>query len=356
MTADGLVGDLLAPDRGGREPASQSVSAILSLCDRLLGEIGRRSHFFAWLRPPGSGAEDWLTVDSYFPGNRLVVIWRVQDAPHDDLYAELVPAHGLRLLKLTPDDVVDDYAGARLALERLIAELPRREPPTEPPAFEGAVARVVASLAQARAAAAPVPARDPAHRPRTGAAAAPVQARAPTHRPRGGGSQAAAAERGARFVAAHRAQTPRRALPVPPTADRPRMTTRPRPRASPSRNHGGEVQTLGIVVGLVLAAVLGAELYLGVADVGLKGGHVLLAFGIALDACSRALGPIAAARAGRQDWAWWCVAGGFPVVAAFALFQRAGPVTIDPAPLAGLVSVLAGVVVVIAILRAALGL
>jgi hypothetical protein len=81
---------------------------------------------------------------------------------------------------------------------------------------------------------------------------------------------------------------------------------------------------------------------------------VLLAFGLALDACSRGLGTIAAGRDGSSEWAWWCALGGSPVVAWFALFQQRGPVRTEPAPLAGLIAILALVVLAVALLAAAL--
>src|SRR5437763_11804545 len=99
------------------------VPAILAICDRLVDEIGRRSHLFAWLRPPGPGAEDWLLVDAYYPGNRLVVICREEPTEHDYLYDKLVPEHGLRLLRVSPADLGADRSSVELALRRLIGEL-----------------------------------------------------------------------------------------------------------------------------------------------------------------------------------------------------------------------------------------
>jgi hypothetical protein len=113
---------------------------------------------------------------------------------------------------------------------------------------------------------------------------------------------------------------------------------------------------VGIVVGLVLVAVLFVEVLVGVAGFAIAGGHVLLAFGIALDAGARALGTVAAGRAGSPDWTWGCAVGGAPVVAAFALYQRSGPVTIEPAPLAGLISLLSLFFLGAALLGAAIGI
>jgi hypothetical protein len=112
---------------------------------------------------------------------------------------------------------------------------------------------------------------------------------------------------------------------------------------------------IGVGLGLTVLAVLVVEVYLGVEVAGLEDGQVVLAFGLALDACSRALGTIAAARAGQEAWAWGCAIGGSPGVAAFALFQRSGPVSIEPAPLAGVIGLLAGLLVAVGIAASALG-
>src|ERR1700686_1345654 len=69
-------------------PGSPALPAILALCDRVVGEIGRRSHLFSWLRAPGSGPEEWLAVDAYYPGHRLVVVCREDRSASDYLYAE----------------------------------------------------------------------------------------------------------------------------------------------------------------------------------------------------------------------------------------------------------------------------
>ena len=105
-----------------------------------------------------------------------------------------------------------------------------------------------------------------------------------------------------------------------------------------------------MLVGVALAAVLAFELYVGVGKLALGGGHVVLAFGLALDGAARALGTVAAERAGETGWAWACVLGGSPAVAGFAVFGRDGPVATEPAPLAGIISVLAMLLIVGAIL------
>jgi hypothetical protein len=356
MTAERLAGDSAGAPAGG-SAAPLGVPAVIGICDGLLGEVSRRQHRFAWLRPPGSGTEDWLVVDAYYPGNRLVIICRDDDEPagHDQLCAELVPAHGLRLLQLAPADLGPDRAQAELVLKSLLAELgPAPARPTGPEldlegvARESAIARVTASFAQATAP--PVPQRRPV-----------------------GQAQAAAVERATRLAAARQdrsGRAPRVPAPVRPPVNRrappprpsvaapvrPRATAPVRPRTTPDPAPRRDAQTVGLVVGVALAAALCAEVYFGVGRLALNGGHWLLAFGIALDACSRAVGTIAAGRAGQSDWAWGCVIVGSPAVALFALFQADGPVAIDPAPFAGLLSVLAILVIAIAAIAPALGI
>lgn len=242
------------------------VAEILDLTDRILAERGRRSHLFAWLRRPGGGPADWLAVDAYYPGSRLVVVCQDPASPHRELFAELIPAHGLRLLELNPDELTGGREATRRTLERRIEDLgpPRGRPIAAPPS----------------------------------AVSAPPQP-----------------------------HVPRRAA---------------------------ERQLAGVLAGFALAAVLVAEVYAGVARAGFDSGNVLLAFGLALDACSRGLGTIAAGREGSSEWAWWCLLGGSPVVAWFALFQDQGPVRTEPAPLAGVMGMLALLVLAVALLAAAL--
>jgi hypothetical protein len=91
----------------------------------------------------------------------------------------------------------------------------------------------------------------------------------------------------------------------------------------------------------VLGAAIVVELYLGVARLGMDGGRWGLALGLAIDACARVLGTVAARRAGASKAAWICAIAGSPGVALFTLFAPDGPATVDPAPLAGMLSVLA---------------
>ncbi len=127
-------------------------------------------------------------------------------------------------------------------------------------------------------------------------------------------------------------------------------------RAAPEPRYSDRFVAAGLMVGVVLIALLGAEMYIAISQVALGAGHVALAFAIVLDACARVLGTIGAQRAGQPGWVWPCVIGGSPVVSAFALFQRSGPVSAEPAPLAGLVSLVALGVAAIALLTTALGL
>ena len=227
--------------------AELEVSEVLDLCDRVLGEPGRRRHLFAWLRAPGAGPEEWLPVDAYYPSHRLVVIWREQPSTQDGVYEEEVPAHGLRLLELSPAALDGDPAAG---LRRMIAEL-------------GA---------------------------------------APT--PRAAGPQLA-----------------------------PKASERP--------------LDYGFGLGLALALALFIELYLGVARGALDHSHFVLAFALAIDACARTSGVVAARRARAPDWAWGCLLIGSPLVVAFWRSEQA---TAEPAPLAGQLAVVALLALVVAVL------
>jgi hypothetical protein len=324
------------------------VSAILVTCDRLLGEIGRRDHMFGWLRTPSADGTQWLAVDAYYPSNRLVVLCGQPEGEAAQLCSELIPAHGLRLLRIEPHDLPDDPAARRAALERTIAELgPAERSSGQLPTRERPIARAVSLM--------PQPAAQPVVRRRVGE------------------SRAAATARGARFVASRqgpgeprrpaepesvthpRSKTPFPAGGVPaparavgygPLVRRPPATQVSRQRAKrPVRaRQVAQPQPLpapGLLVGLALIVILCLEMFLGVADLALSAGHVLLAFGIALDACSRALGTIAAQRVRRANWVWACAILGSPAVLAFALYGSEEEVAAEPAPLAGLLSLLA---------------
>lgn len=158
---------------------------LLDLCDQALGEVSRRDHLFGWLRAPG--ADGWLPVDAYYPGNRLVVLCRERPSAGDELIDERVPDHGLRLLRLAPGELRGDPEDLQTALRRRLDALgpPPPRPRSVPvDAGPGAVARTVAALAQ----------REPAPRP-----GRPLP-RPPVAPPR------EAITRGAEFVAARRVE------------------------------------------------------------------------------------------------------------------------------------------------------
>jgi hypothetical protein len=315
------------------------VPAVLSVCDGLLGEIGRRDHLFSWLRAPDSEHGQWLPVTAYYPGKRLVLACDLESSPHKLIYEELIPAHGLRLLPVTVDELPPDRDLARALLEVRIAALgpdptpPREMEPREPVERARPVATAVASLVR------PSP-----------APAAPPQPPQPPQPP--ASSQAAAMQRAARLLAARRAEA----------GDTWSAASDPQPKSArrTRRDWGGSqaavLQPPSILLGLVLAAVVCLEMYVAVAGIALSDGQLLLAIAFALDACARALGAIAAGKVDRHDWAWGCVIVGSPVVAGFALFQRTGPVMTEPAPLAGLVSLAAMGLVAVALLAWIVGI
>jgi hypothetical protein len=294
MTTDELGLELTGPSA-----APLRAEEVLNVCDRILGEPARRRHLFAWLRPPGAAADEWLPVDGYYPGNKLVVVWHPTPGANDRVYSELVPAHGFRLLELTPEAVgARDQAEARLrARIEALGATPRP-----------------ARQSQARPArpAQPRPARDsqPRRAQESQARESAVTGAASGFAPAAPGPAEEAAPLGAGF---------------------------------------------GAVLGVVLTAVLVAEVYLGVAVVGFGHGHPVLAFAFALDACARALGTVGAGHAGSREWAWLCALGGSPLVATFASHQRQREITIDPTPLAGVMSLLAMALAAIAGLVALAG-
>lgn len=271
MTTEGLgtelrmTGETVAP------------AEAFDLCDRIVGEPSRRHHLFGWLRAPDAPREEWLPVDAYYPGHRLVIVWRPAPGPSDDLYRELVPAHGLRLLELTPAKIAGDRQEAERRLRALL---------------EAAGATAIAS-------------------PR------------PRRRVQGdSGRQSAAA-----------------------SAAWPKPEKRTRHAAPPA-----EIPAwIGAIAGAALVAVVMAELYAGVAVEGFDAGRPVLALGLALDACARALGTLAASRERTPGWPWACALGGSPLVASF-VFGREQPETVEPAPLAGVLALLAMALVAVALI------
>jgi hypothetical protein len=350
MITDGQIGDLPLADRTreaapGSSGATLRAGQIVDIVDHLLGELGRREHRFAWLRDPSGAADDWIAVDAYYPASQLILRCCQDEDPLEDLLEELVPRHGLRLLHVATSDIGADRRAAVGVLARTIESLgpaPQRavEPPIprylSRPAHDGTVSRAFSGLAQ------------------------------PEHAvPRVGLSQAAAAQRAARLVAARQAagtplprvQAPPRERPLPrvqprPPRARPELSTPPPlgyGRAVPEAAPRAGGSTIDLPVGLVMGLAVLIEVYVGVAVVGFDGGKVLLAIGFAFDACSRALGTVAAERDGEHVWSWACALLGCLFVAAFTLWQERGPVETEPAPLAGLVSLVAMIVLALAL-------
>jgi hypothetical protein len=349
MTTDGLLGE-----RPLASAPPLPVSQILDLCDRIVGEIGRRAHMFGWLRAPD--AEQWLTVDAYYPHSRLVVVCSDEPGDADDLYAERVPAHGMRLLSIAPSELGSEPDRARAVLEHRIAALgpvPPRPSEVRIDPNVGIVSRAVASLA--------APAPGP-----PSASVGPARATRPERPPhRVGRTQAEAVGRAARFVAsskpweltpavAQREAAGARVASARASALLARLPEARDERVGAERSAGQ--QALGIALGVVLLAVLVAEVYFGVGRFAVGGGHVLLALALALDACARVLGTVAASRADDEGAAWWCALGGSPFVVGFALLAPAGPVRVEPAPLAGFVALAAGVFAALWLVGAALGM
>lgn len=114
----------------GRETSDEFY--VLDLCDQALAEAGRRQHRFDWLLgdPGASGRRAGLPVDGYWPVANVVVEYRelqhdrpvahfdkpdrltvsgvhrgLQRALYDARRDELIPAHGIRLVVLTPADL-----------------------------------------------------------------------------------------------------------------------------------------------------------------------------------------------------------------------------------------------------------
>jgi hypothetical protein len=290
MTVDRPAQDLREPVPGRTERAELGLPAptILSMCDRLLGEVGRRHHMFGWLRAPGAGAGEWLAVDAYYPRARLVVMCRPQPALHDSVYRELVPAHGLGLLTLDPPVLGNDRDAVEATLAAKIFDLehvPRARPSRTPKAAQPA----------------PLPVAPP---------------------------------------------TPERA---PPPASGPASPEWTPVKVAHTSVPRGWVQGLGVIAGLAFAVVLIVEVYLGVIKVAIGAGRLVLGLAIVIDAFSRALGTAGSERDGRRGLACACAVGGSPVVAWCSLLRRSGRVEVEPAPLAGLLALAAGALALLAL-------
>jgi hypothetical protein len=308
MTVDRLEGELHGTDPRGA--AALPVSSIVSVCDELLGEASRRRHLFAWLRAPGSGAEEWLPVDAYYPRSRVVLVCRDEPTEDDQLYRELVPRNGLRLLVLAPSELGRDRASAKRALGEMIATL-------EPAHGRGEPERPVETRPDGRVALTPAAAQSsPATTPRrtrSPASATPSRQGRRAHRLGRSPTRARWPTTGVRAQ-----RRPRPSTAGGPSHVRRRSGTTPRP--SPVR--ATALESSWVVAGLALAFAIAAELYVAVVVVALGAGRVWLGGLIALDALVRVGGAVAAERAGSKGWSWACVIGGAPVVVLFALTHR----------------------------------
>src|SRR5947209_9931898 len=314
---------------------------LLNVCDRALNEVGRRSHRFAWLRAGSGAGEDWLVVDAYYPRHRLVVICRDQPGEHDQLYDELVPQHGLRLLTLSAAELGGDRQQVRRAITDMVGSIAPPPPPAPQAPSKTAQERQARAIPLAQVASALAP-RPPQAQPQPRRVSA---------------AHADAVARASRFASASSAVRQRPA-PRPSPAPRPNRPRRvaPPPRHVPprDRSEAADVEAVGLFLGLSLVALLLVEMYLDVAKVALDAGHIVLAFGIAIDAVARALGTVAARRVGEPGWGWACAVFGSPAVISFTLLRGEDSVATDPAPLAGLLSLLAGAVIAVGLLGLAL--
>jgi hypothetical protein len=117
---------------------------VLNLCDEVLGEQGSRQHTFDWLVGDAgkTGTRRRLQVDAYWAGANVVVEYRErqhyeavahfdkpdrmtvsgvhrgkQRADYDARRDELIPAHGIRLIIIRPQDLAADSRG-RLRRDR----------------------------------------------------------------------------------------------------------------------------------------------------------------------------------------------------------------------------------------------
>lgn len=124
-----------------RSRADSDESYVVDLCDAILGECASRQHRFDWLvgDPGRNGQSRALPVDAYYSGHQLVIEYqeRQHDQPvahfdkpevltvsgvhrgeqrriYDERRAVKIPAHGLRLIVLTPGDLAADRRGRLL--------------------------------------------------------------------------------------------------------------------------------------------------------------------------------------------------------------------------------------------------
>src|ERR1700760_3790416 len=135
MTAANLAGDVRSPeDEIAGDSPGLPAPTILAMCDRLLGEVGRRGPLSSCLRASGAASGEWLPVDAYYLRARLVVMCRSAGGPHEGLYREPIPAHGLGVLRLDPDVLGQDQEAVEAALAANIFDLEHVPRPAERPA------------------------------------------------------------------------------------------------------------------------------------------------------------------------------------------------------------------------------
>lgn len=148
--------------RSSRDDSDEAY--VVDLCDAILGEPARRQHRFDWLRgdPGRDERRHTLPVDAYYPERRLVIEYRerqhdepvahfdkpgrltvsgvhrgIQRRIYDDRRAVEVPAHGLRLVVLRPNDLAANKRGRllrdRASDEAVLRALLLGEPHSDPP-------------------------------------------------------------------------------------------------------------------------------------------------------------------------------------------------------------------------------
>jgi hypothetical protein len=129
-----------------------------------------------------------------------------------------------------------------------------------------------------------------------------------------------------------------------------RTRTAPSPAAAPARSAAKPQATEDVLaLGLVVGAIVVLELVLGVI-LAVGGGPVVLGLGLVLDAAARAVGTLAAVHSGEEwgsGWPWACGVIGSPAVAAFAFNGDGSLAAVEFAALAGPLSAVAIVTVVI---------
>ena len=209
------------------------------------------------------------------------------------LYEELVPAHGLRLLLVRSTS--SQATGSRRGLSRGANRSPRRRSSS---ARGGRCSGAVRAPGRWRARS---------------------RARPPAHADRRSRLRA----RDGRDAARHAAAAARRAA----AGDTWSAASTAAARGSSRRTHPGRAGSRGALhrralLGLVLAAVC-AWRSTSRSPGSLIGGQVLLAFAVALDACARALGAIAAGKVGSPGLGVGVRDRRQPGGAGFALFQSA---------------------------------